>query len=144
MQMSIKTVLIVFFAFITNISYGQNNEVAATIHGFKNTKGTALVLLYNNSDGYPRKLEKAAQKKRVMIRNDKAIVSFKNLPAGKYAISVIHDVDGNGKLKTNFIGMPVEGVGSSNDPKGFPNFRKSAFEVKSQGKVNLSIKMVYL
>lgn len=54
------------------------------------------------------------------------------LPQGKYAISIFHDVNGNDELNTNFIGIPKEPYGFSNNPKirfGPPAFNQSAFEL---------------
>ena len=41
-----------------------------------------------------------------------------SLAPGEYAFQVFHDLDSNGKMKTNFIGIPKEPVGVSNDAKG--------------------------
>ena len=40
------------------------------------------------------------------------------LPAGEYAIRVMHDVNGNGSLDSNLVGMPTEPWGMSNDAAG--------------------------
>ncbi|MGI9235621.1 MAG: DUF2141 domain-containing protein [Woeseiaceae bacterium] len=40
------------------------------------------------------------------------------LPAGDYAFHVFQDLDSNGKMKTNFIGIPKEPTGVSRDAKG--------------------------
>lgn len=40
------------------------------------------------------------------------------LPAGEYAIRVMHDRNGNGELDSNLIGMPTEPWGMSNDAAG--------------------------
>ena len=37
-------------------------------------------------------------------------MTFKGLKDGVYAIAIIHDENTNGKLDTNFIGIPAEGV----------------------------------
>ena len=41
-----------------------------------------------------------------------------SLPAGDYAIRVMHDLDGDGELATNMVGMPKEPWGISNNAKG--------------------------
>ncbi|MGI9235783.1 MAG: DUF2141 domain-containing protein [Woeseiaceae bacterium] len=41
-----------------------------------------------------------------------------DLPAGDYAFHVFQDLDSNGKMKTNFIGIPKEPTGVSRDAKG--------------------------
>lgn len=56
------------------------------------------------------------------------------LPAGRYAVAVIHDEDSNGKLNTNFLGMPRERYGFSNQARGrfgAPSFTDASFELKA-------------
>ena len=51
---------------------------------------------------------------------------------GEYAISVHHDDNDNGKMDTNFIGIPKEPTGLSNGavPKfGPPKYKNAAFRV---------------
>jgi uncharacterized protein (DUF2141 family) len=61
-------------------------------------------------------------------------------------VSVVHDENFNGKLDTNFIGMPREGVGASNDAKGHmgpPKFSAAAFQYAG-GRLDLKIHVNYL
>ena len=54
------------------------------------------------------------------------------LPSGRYSIRVMHDLDGNGKLNTNMVGMPREPWGFSNNAKGSfgpPSWKDAVFEV---------------
>lgn len=41
------------------------------------------------------------------------------LPAGRYATPVFHDVDSKGLLKTGIFGIPLEPVGFSKDPNWY-------------------------
>ena len=53
------------------------------------------------------------------------------LPAGQYAIAAFHDVDEDGGLTRNLIGMPQEPFGFSNDAPvylGPPSFEQAAFD----------------
>lgn len=43
-----------------------------------------------------------------------------DVPLGDYAVMVIDDVNNNGKLDTNWMGVPDEGCGASNGAKGGP------------------------
>ena len=58
------------------------------------------------------------------------------LPFGKYAITIFHDVNDNEELDTNFIGIPKEPYGFSNNPKssfGPPGFDDAVFEFEKDG-----------
>jgi uncharacterized protein (DUF2141 family) len=53
-------------------------------------------------------------------------VIVRGVPAGRYAVQAFHDEDGNGKLGTNFIGIPREGIGFSRD--AMPRLMKPRFD----------------
>jgi len=57
------------------------------------------------------------------------------LPPGSYGLSVLQDLNGNRKLDTNFLGIPKEPQGSSNDAKATfsaPKFKDALFTVGDQ------------
>jgi uncharacterized protein (DUF2141 family) len=59
-------------------------------------------------------------------------------------VAVFHDENGNGKLDRNFIGIPKEGVGASNNRRhamGPPTWDESKFAVS--GRVTLKIELRY-
>jgi uncharacterized protein (DUF2141 family) len=48
----------------------------------------------------------------------------------------VHDENGDGKLERNFLGVPKEGVGASNDARGRmgpPKWKDARFELKPDG-----------
>ncbi len=57
---------------------------------------------------------------------------LRNVKPGSYSIAVFHDTNGNGKLDRNFIGLPSEPYGFSNDVgrRGPPNFEAARVVVK--------------
>ena len=62
----------------------------------------------------------------------------------EYAVHVFHDLDSNGKMKTNFIGIPREPTGVSNEAKGKfgpPKFKDAKFAVTGEP-VDVPIRMV--
>lgn len=66
------------------------------------------------------------------ISENWVIYTFEGLKAGIYAISIFHDENDNGKLDTNFIGIPTEPYGFSNNAKGMfgpPDFKDCQVEV---------------
>ncbi len=65
-------------------------------------------------------------------RVDDTVTVEIELPAGEYALSVFQDLDGNGKLKRSFIGIPKEPAGLSNNavPRfGPPKYKDARFTV---------------
>lgn len=72
---------------------------------------------------------------------DRLDVLFPSLPPGKYAVSAYADANGNGRVDRNFLGLPVEQYGFSNNARGRfgpPAFAEAAFEL-GEGAVRQSI-----
>lgn len=66
------------------------------------------------------------------ISNKRSVLILKGLPKGKYAVQLFHDENKNGKMDFNFLGIPKEGYGFSNDARGFmsePAFDKQLFSL---------------
>lgn len=114
--------------------------------GFRSDKGQVLCALYASANGFPTKPDLAIARTKSTIVNRTSVCEFPNVVPGKYAVSVVHDENANGKMDTNFIGMPKEGVGSSNDAKGHmgpPKFDAAAFQFTG-GRLELKINLFYL
>jgi len=103
-----------------------------TVEELKDDTGKVQVALYASEDGFPTRPEKALRQASVPISGGRARVVFEGLAPGGYAVAAYHDENGNGKLDTGFLGIPSEGLASSNDAKGFmgpPSFEKARVEV---------------
>ncbi len=64
------------------------------------------------------------------------------LTDGTYAAQVYHDVNGNGELDSNFVGMPREPWGFSNNARGNfgpPKFADTRFEVKGDTRISIRL-----
>ncbi|GIL39854.1 DUF2141 domain-containing protein [Roseiterribacter gracilis] len=59
-------------------------------------------------------------------------VIVRNVPPGRWAVEAFHDENDNQQFDTNFLGLPTEGFGFSNDPRlrGKPLFEESAIDVR--------------
>ena len=122
----------------------QTLTVVAT--GLKNDKGEVQFSLYNKEGTIPDKtLSKYYKMKRVPITGTTAKAVFKDLPDGRYAVSVFHDENNNGKIDKGLI-MPEEGVGLSNYKTinffNLPNFKKASFLLNQDKEVKIGI--IYL
>ena len=73
-----------------------------------------------------------------------AIAATFDLPAGRYAIAVHHDVNGNGKVDYSLLRLPKEPFGFSNDVKpklSRPAFEAAAFDLGDEG-LTVSVKLL--
>jgi uncharacterized protein (DUF2141 family) len=152
MKIKVLLIALICWQWVTGALFGQ--QIASTnggvlsvvISGFKSDKGTSVVTLYNNSEGFPKSPEKALKTMTIRIVNQQALADFENLPHGEYAVSVYHDENGNKKMDTNFLGIPKEGVGASNNAKGHfgpPKYSDAKFYFNGDQQT-ITIKIVYL
>lgn len=124
----------------------QENQIRVEIVGLRNDKGQVLCALFSSAGDFPKRADKAVAHSTSTITNRRAVCEFPRVPPGTYAVSVIHDQNSNGKLDTNLMGIPREGVGASNDAKGHfgpPKFDAAAFRY-SGGRLELRITISYL
>lgn len=123
----------------------QGATVEARLSKFHSDKGQVILALFKKGQGFPEKINKASRRGRTTIKNRKAVYRFKNVQPGTWAIAVIHDENKNGKMDTNFLGIPKEGYGASLNPRpsvGAPDFEDASFTVK-QGDRAFKIRIKY-
>ena len=120
-----------------------STDVTALVTGLRSEKGQILGCMTRRPDAFPGCVNDP-QAKRLVVPATLPRLTFGHVPEGRYAISLIHDENGNGKLDKRLM-IPREGFGFSRNPKitfGPPKF--SAVEVAvGQGDVKVPVKMKY-
>lgn len=107
--------------------------IRITVSNLHNEKGHVLVSLYKDGTGYPDDATKAFRKIKLDISGKKATVMFTGLPAGNYAVSILHDENDDQKMNKNNLGIPKEGYGFSNNVVGAfgpPSWSRASFAHK--------------
>ena len=120
----------------------QNLKLSVKIEGIEKVKGELRVGLYNNGSNFPDK-KNALTGKVQPIKNNIETVIFDNLKPGIYAVAVIHDENKDGELTTNFIGIPKEGYGFSNNAMGTmgpPSFEKAAVKMTKNEEIVIQLR----
>ena len=115
------------------------------VDGVRSADGVLGVALFSAKKGFPDNKAMAIEGRSVPA-GKRCKVIFENVPFGVYAVSVLHDENGNGKMDKGFLGIPKEGFGVSNNPEikmGPPSFAESRFDLHST-ELNLNIEMKYL
>lgn len=135
---------------LTGISSAQSFPATGTltviISNFKSNRGSAAVALYNQEKAFPKSPGKAIRQSFFPINDKKSVAVFENLPTGEYAVSVFHDENNNKKMDTNFLGIPKEGVGASNNAKGHfgpPKYKDAKFNFTGNAQT-IYINIIYL
>lgn len=113
------------------------------ISGFLNDKGEVGVALYNSQTGYDQ--DQRFRETAVSISKQAAVVTFRDLPPGTYAVVAHHDENKDGEWDTDGLGIPTEGGALSNDPEVTmthePTFDECKFTF--EGDKTITIKMQY-
>lgn len=114
------------------------------VRGLRNERGRVAVALFASSASFPDQ-KKALAGQVVRIDGGSATLTFRGLAPGVYAAAVLHDENDNSKMDFNFLGMPLEGYGFSNDasaPFGPPSFAEAAFRLMPRPS-RISVKIRY-
>ena len=118
------------------------------VEGIKDIKGEIGVALFNNKLGYPVHIEHAYENEWVELQKGQGVVevTFDTIPPGEYAVSVVHDTNGNRIVDRSRMGFPKEGVGFSNDQKvtlRAPKYGNSKFTLSAGETKKIVIKLDY-
>ena len=115
-----------------NICPSQGKSIHVHVHGLRNAAGTVKVVLYGpDPKSFLVKGEKTDTEREPAIKGDMTLCVAAP-EDGRYAVVVYHDENDNHKFDRNWIGLPTEGFGVSNNPSLFlaaPTFEESSFEV---------------
>lgn len=120
--------------------------IRISVINLRNEKGHVLVSLFRDGAGYPDDATKAFRKIKLEISGKKASVLFTGLPAGSYAVSILHDENDDQKLNKTNLGLPKEGYGFSNNVVGAfgpPSWSRASFAHKQGGLTEREIRTRY-
>jgi uncharacterized protein (DUF2141 family) len=128
--------------FVSVLVSGAGIEVR--VNNLDSEKGQVVIGLYDAGEKFPE-TGKEVQGLKLELGSDKPKGTFSSLAPGDYAVSLFHDVNGNGKLDKNFMGIPTEGYGFSKNAYnwygGAPEFDQASFELEKGETVSLEIKI---
>ncbi|MGD0801403.1 MAG: DUF2141 domain-containing protein [Terracidiphilus sp.] len=109
------------------------------VTAIRNAKGKIRITLYHDSKAVDTRLAD------IEPQSLKADAIFEKLPQGAYSVFLFHDENMNGKMDANFMGIPTEGYGSSNNPKkrmGPPKPDETIFQI-SEPECAIEINLIY-
>lgn len=107
--------------------------VEVRIERLRNARGIVRLCLTSKPESFPNCRSDPAALKLSVPASDAASTRFTHVEPGTYALAVLHDENGNGKLDT-FMKMPREGFGFSHNPAirlGPPRFEEARFTTTS-------------
>jgi uncharacterized protein (DUF2141 family) len=123
----------------------EKGDVVVYVSNIKNSRGNVKAALFKGVESYESKKATPVAKARAFIQNGKAVITFKDIPYGEYTVKVFHDENDDVKVNTNWMGIPTEGFGISNNAIGTfgpQSYDKAKFFLK-QSSVNQYIRLKY-
>jgi uncharacterized protein (DUF2141 family) len=115
-------------------------EIALT--GLRSTEGEIRLCIWHSAKRFPDGKCESEGQAVVVPAASHASVSVPLAP-GDYAVSLLHDENGNGKLDKNLLGIPKEGVGFSQNPVlafGPPSYAATRFGVAGDSAQTIKLK----
>ncbi len=134
------TIITLISLFSILVSVQNNFDITINVKDANSNNGKMYIALYNTASGF---LEKTYKADIIELKNTSCSVTFKDIPEGTYAVSIFHDENNNGKLDTNFFGIPSEDYGCSNNATGFmgpPKWDDAKFQLTENKSVLISLK----
>jgi uncharacterized protein (DUF2141 family) len=111
-------------------------ELNITVRNVLPQQGELLVTLFDRAQGFPDQPSANQPSAKVKPDGETVHLTIPNLPAGRWAVMVLQDLNGNGRADVNLVGFPKEPYGASNNklPKlSAPKFEDAAVLVGDQG-----------
>ena len=140
----LSRVLVLAVALVASVGQAQSAELVVSVSGLTESAGQVGCALFAAPTGFPTD-NRAAQQIWLPADTRGITCSFPGLTAGTYAVSIGHDLNGNGKVDTNLLGMPTEAWGVSNNVRPTlraPRFDEAAFTIADPARdTTLTIKV---
>lgn len=79
-------------------------------------QGSLHIALYQDESAFLKEGQDLVKKIMPVSSKPDCIIPITQLPFGSYAVAIFHDLNGNGKLDKNTLGIPTEPYAFSNNP----------------------------
>lgn len=109
---------------------GPATSLKLHVEGLK-PRGQLLVVLYGSEQAWNAKAG-AVREVKLNVSGAKAKVTVEGLAPGRYGAMIFQDLNSNGRMDFNLVGIPTEPYGFSNNSRGLfgpPAWRQAVFRV---------------
>ena len=138
----IAMLVIAGLGFDTGLAAGNKGSLTIVVVGLRSSDGLVRIAVSNSKENYETKGTESFRRTIVNIRKREAKAVFKDLPLGEYAVKLIHDENGNGKMDTNLFGIPKEDYAFSNNARGTfgpPDYEKARFDLTDDLEITIAV-----
>jgi uncharacterized protein (DUF2141 family) len=123
-------------------AHAQSVEITVQVAGLRSAQGRVLVALHADRSSFPSQWDRATASVSVAAATPAVTLAVKLPSPGRYALIVVHDEDGNGRMTKNLIGLPREGYTTGNNPAEleFPRFDRSLVDIRDARRIELQLR----
>ena len=117
------------------------NTLSVKVNNVESTKGRVNVAVYDSDDSF-LSFDRVLKADSVVAHEGSVVLHISDLPAGEYALAIFHDENDNGKLDTNWLGIPREKVAFSKAKMktfGPPKFKECSFKMSSDHEIHIDL-----
>ena len=121
---------------------GQGYTLTIYADGVDDKGGNVGVLVFNSPNGWAEDRTVALKDITVPAQQGTVKIMVPGLPAGEYAVALVHDVNKNHKLDRNWMSKPTEQWGLSNDPHAViktPSYKSCTFQLKGDQEIHIKM-----
>jgi uncharacterized protein (DUF2141 family) len=114
------------------------------IEGLRNSTGNIDMLVFDQSQGWPDEIPYSIRKYEVPAMEGNMVLKVEGLPAGEYAVIVVHDENLNRRIDKDWRGVPIEQWGMSNNPRVYmstPAYHRAKFRMDGDMQVRVPMKL---
>lgn len=118
-------------------------ELVVAVTGIQSATGEVGCALFPSAQGFPMERGSAVMQWQP-AKPAGVTCRFEGLKAGTYAVAISHDLNGNRVTDTNFLGIPREDWGVSNDIRPTmraPRFEEAAFRLADGPAARITIQV---
>lgn len=130
---------ILFCILTSTFLFNAQTRLKVNVKGIQTEKGNIVVEVFNS--------DRTFLKKSILLKttkaNGKSIECSFDLPAGTYAVTAYHDINGNKKMDKALLGYPLEPYGLSNNYRptlSIPTFDDCKFKVADETSITVRLK----
>ena len=132
--LKISVLVLVFMFPLLSMNFNKTVTLNLSVSGIEQIEGQLVLALFSNQEEF---LKTPIKSRYISVKNKGIMkVEWHEIPNVPLALSIFHDLNGNGKLDTNLLGIPTEPFGFGNNAKialGPPSW-KECLIIKNQEK----------
>jgi uncharacterized protein (DUF2141 family) len=134
--------LVIYSSFAFQVT--ETYSIKVKIHNLRNLKGQIILEFYSQKSQYVDAPMARFKKFKSEAKNDTLTFVLKGFKKGSYAAAILDDENNNNKMDFNYLHLPLEGFGFSNNAQatimGKPAYEQAVFLIPQNKEIALKVK----